>query len=198
MTEKTICPRCGYKGPEDARYCAHCGRALVPLGIRLTRRINLVLNNLSPVHIGLLGLVISIAISTSVAHLVVMELSFPLSLIAIALIIGCGYVYLGWQWNEQSSSRNRLVRMLLVFACIGLCLGAVWLVDRWALSLLSDETYTVLFEIPGVYRESSSNIRHVSVESGILLPYGLVVMTSGVMITIAGFLVHRASKRRSK
>jgi len=198
MSEKPVCHRCGYMGPEDALYCAHCGRALVPLGIRLTRSINLILSNLSPFHIGFLGLVISVAISAFAAHLVVMELSFPLSLVPLALVIGCGYAYLGWQWNELLTNRSRLVRILLVYVCIGLCLGAVWLVDRRLLSLLSDRSHMVVYEIPGVYRESSSTIRHMSVESGILLPYGLVVMAYCVMIAIAGFLVHRASKRQSK
>jgi hypothetical protein len=196
MTEKPICPRCGYIGPVDARYCAHCGRALVPLGIRLTRSINLILSNLSPFHLGLLGLVISVAISALTAHLVVMEFSFPLSLIACALVIGCGYAYLGWQWNEQFSNRNRLVRMLLVIVCIGLCLVAVWLVERWLLRLVSDRTHMVLFKVPGVYRESSPGFRHMSIESGVLLPYGLAVMTYGVLAAIAGNLVRQVGKRR--
>jgi hypothetical protein len=195
MSEKPICNRCGYEGPVDAYYCAHCGRSLVPLGIRLTRRISLILDNLSPFYIGFLGLIISVAISALAARLVVMVLSFPLSLVLLALVIGCGYAYLGWHWNELPSNRSRLVRILLVFVCIGLCLVVVWLVDRGLLSLLSDRTHMIVYEIPGVYRESSPGFRYMSVESGVLLPYGLFVMFYSVLAAIAGNLFRKVSKR---
>ena len=197
MSEKPICHRCGYVGSVDAHYCAHCGRALVPLSVRLPRSINRILSNLSPFHIGFLGLVLSVAISAFAARLIVTELSFPLSLVSLALAIGCGYAYLGWQWNEPLSSRSRLVRKLLGFGCIGVCLVAVWLVDRGLLSLLSDRTHMVVYEVPGVYRESSPGFRHMSTESDVLLPYWLVVMIYGVLTAVAGNLVHRARKRRS-
>lgn len=196
MSEKPICRRCGYIGPADAQYCAHCGRALVPPGVRLTRSINRILSNLSLFHIGFLGLVISVAISALAARLVVTELSFPLALVPWALVIGFGYAYLGWQWNEPLSNRSRLVRMLLIFVCIGVCLVAVWLVDRGLLSLLSDSTHMIVYKIPGVYRESSPGFRHMSIES-VVLPYGLVVMIFSVLATIAGYLVRRVRKHRS-
>ena len=60
MSDKPVCHRCGYVGPVDARYCAHCGRALVSPNARLTRSINRILSNLSPYHIGFLGLVLSV------------------------------------------------------------------------------------------------------------------------------------------
>jgi hypothetical protein len=197
MSEKRICNRCGYVGPEDAHYCAHCGRALVPLSVRLKRSINLILSNLSPLHIGFLGLVISVAISALAARLVVTKLSFPFSLVLLALVIGFGYAYLGWQWNELLSNRSRLVRMLMIFVCIGLGLVAVWLVDRGLLSLLSDRAHMVMYEIPGIYRESSTGFRYMSIESGVLLTYGLAVMIYGVLAAVAGNLVRRVRKRRS-
>jgi len=96
MSENPVCHRCGYVGPIDARYCAHCGRALESPNIRLTRSINRILSNLSPFHIGFIGFALSVPISAFAHRLIVTELSFPLSLVPLALGIGCGYAYLGW------------------------------------------------------------------------------------------------------
>ena len=71
MSEKPVCHHCGYVGPVDARYCAHCGRALVPPNVRLTRSIDHILSNLSPFHIGFLGLVLSVPISAFADRLMV-------------------------------------------------------------------------------------------------------------------------------
>ena len=196
MSEKPVCHRCGYVGPVDARYCAHCGHALVPPNVRLTRSINRILSNLSPFHIGFLGLVLSVPISAFADRLIVTELSFPLSLVPLALAIGCGYAYLGWHWNASLSSRSHLVRMLLVFVCMGVFLVAVWLVDRGLLGFLSDRTHMVVYKVPGVYRESSAGFRRMSIDS-IALPYWLVAMIYGVLAALAGNLIHRAHKRRS-
>jgi hypothetical protein len=62
----------------------------------LTTSINRTLSNLSPLHIGFLGLVPSVFSSAFADLLVVTGLSFPLSLIPLAMVIGCGYAYLGW------------------------------------------------------------------------------------------------------
>jgi ribosomal protein L40E len=191
MSEKSVCHRCGYVGPADARYCAHCGRALVPPNARLTRSINRILSNLSPLHIGFLGLVLSVPISVFTDRLIVTKLSFPLSLVPLALVIGCGYAYLGWYWNTPLSSRSRLVRMLLVFFCIGVFLAAVWLVDRGLLTLLSNSTHRVVYQVPGVYVESSPGFRRLSIASAVP-PYWLVVMIYGMLAAIAGNLIHRA------
>jgi hypothetical protein len=196
MSERPVCHRCGYVGPVDARYCAHCGRALVPLDVRLTRSINRILSNLSPFHIGFLGLVLSVPISAFADRLIVTELSFPLSLVPLALAIGCGYAYLGWHWNASLSSRSHLVRMLLVFVCLGVLLVAVWLVDRGLLSLLTDRTHMVVYGVPGVYRESSPGFRRMSIDSDVL-PYWLVAMIYGVLTAVAGNLIHRALRHRS-
>jgi hypothetical protein len=198
MSEKPVCNRCGYVGPVDARYCAQCGRALVPPNVRLTltRSINRTLSNLSPFHIGFLGLVLSVFTSAFADRLVVTELSFPLSLIPLALVIGCGYACLGWQWNAPLSSRSRIVRMLLVFVSMGVFLVAVWLVDRGLLSLLSDRTHMVVYEVPGVYRESSPGVRHMSIDSDVL-PYWLVAMIYGLLSAAAGNLIHRVRQRWS-
>jgi cadmium resistance protein CadD (predicted permease) len=79
----------------------------------LTRSIDRTLSNLSPFHIGFLSLILSVLSSAFAGRLVATELSFSLSLIPLALVIGCGYAYLGWQWHAPLSSRSRIVRMLL-------------------------------------------------------------------------------------
>ena len=191
MSEKPVCHRCGYVGPVDARYCAHCGRPLVPPSVRLTTSINRILSHLSPFHIGFLGLVLSVPISVFAERLIVMKLSIPLSLVPLALVIGCGYAYLGWNWNTQVSSRSHLVRMLLVFFCMGVLLLAVWLVDRGLLSLLSDRTHMVVYEVPGVYVESAPGFRRLTIASGVP-PYWFVAMIYGVLTAITGNLIHRA------
>jgi hypothetical protein len=190
MPEKPICHRCGYLGPVDARYCAQCGHALTPLGDRLKGSVNRILSNLSPFHIGFLGLVLWVPISVFAGHLIVTELSFPLSLVPLALVIGCGYAYLGWLWNTPLSNRNRIVRMLLVFASMSVLIVTVWLVDRGLLSLLSDRTHMVVYQVPGVYRESSPGYRRLSIDSN--LSYWLVAMIYSALAAIAGNLIHRA------
>jgi hypothetical protein len=197
MSEKTVCPHCGYAGPVDARFCAQCGRALVSPGVRWIVSINRILDNLSPIHIGFLGLILSVLISVFVDRLIVTELAFPLTLVPIALVIGCGYAYLGWHGKALLSSRSHLVRMLVIFVCMGVILVAVWLVDRGALSLLSDRTHMVVYEVPGVYRESSPGFRKLSIASSVP-PYWLAAMVYGVLIAVFSNLIHGAFERRSK
>jgi hypothetical protein len=195
MVEEPVCHHCGYVGPVDARYCAQCGRALGSRNVRLKASISHILSNLSPFHIGFLGLVLSVIISVYAARLVVWELSFLLSLIPLALGIGSGYAYLGWHWQAALSSRSRIGRMLLVFVSMGVFLAAVRLIDRGLLSLLSDRTHMVVYQVPGVYRESSPGHRNLSIDSSGLL-YWLAAMIYGLLSAAVGNLVHRARQRR--
>jgi len=197
MSEKTVCQRCGYVGPEDALYCAHCGRALDKPRVRLTKSINRILSNLSPIHFGFLGVVLSVPIIVFVDHLVVARLAFPLTLVPLALVLGCGYAYLGWNWNTPLSSRSHLVRILLVFVSMGVIIVAIWLVERGVLSLLSDRTHMVLFTVPGVYRESSPGFRRMSIDTNVP-PYWLFAMVYSLLIAVLSSLLHRAFKRQSK
>jgi ribosomal protein L40E len=189
MPENPVCHRCGYVGPVDARYCAHCGHSFDPLSSRLKRGVNRILSNLSPFHIGFLGLILSVPISVFADHLIVTKLSFPLSLVPLAVGIGFGYAYLGWHWNTRLSSRNRIVRMLLVFGSMFFFLVTIWLVDMGLLSLLSDRTHMVVYEVPGVYRESSPGFRHLSIDSDLF--YWLVVMIYSALAAIVGYFIHR-------
>jgi hypothetical protein len=189
MDEKTVCNRCGYEGLGDALYCAHCGHRLVPLNLRVKRSGNRILSNLSSFHIGILGLILSVPISFFAGYLIVTELSFPFSLVPLALVIGCGYTYVGWHLHSPLSNRTLLRQVLFTFACMGILLVLVWLVDRGLLSLLSDRTHLVIYEIPGIYRESSPGFRRLSIDSN--LSYWLIAMIYGVLAFLAGNLVHR-------
>ena len=194
MSEQTVCRRCGYEGPSDARYCAHCGRALVPPRERFALRMNRILDRLSPLHLGLIGLALSVPISLFAHHLLVIELSIPLSLLPMALVLGGGFAYLGWDWQMQASSRSHLVRMLWVFVGMGVLLAAVWLVDRGLLTLLSDSAHMIVYEIPGVYRESSPGYRHLSIDSN--LSYWIVALLYGALTAVGGYLIERVWSAR--
>jgi hypothetical protein len=195
MSEKPVCRRCGYVGPVDARYCARCGRALVPPGVRLTRSIDRILSSLRPLHVGLLGLVLLVPIGVFADRLIGTRFSFPSSLVLLALVIGCGYAYLGWQWNTPLSGRSRLERMLLVSVCVGILLAVVRLIDRALLSAVADSGHTVVYDIPGVYVEASAGVRRLSI--GNVPPYWLAVMIYAVLTAVAGNLIHRVHERRS-
>jgi ribosomal protein L40E len=193
MSEKPVCRRCGYVGPADARFCAHCGRSLFPLKVRLTGNVNRILDNLSPWHIGFLGLVLLVLISAFAERLIVIELSFPLSLVPLALVIGGGCAILGWDWHASLPDRRYFVRMLLVFVCIAGCLVAIWLVDMGLLSSVTNRASMVVYDIPGVYRQSMAEYRHMSIDISDLT-YGLVVMLYGILAAVAGYLIHRERK----
>lgn len=125
MSKTPICPHCGYVGPEDARFCAHCGRALIPLGARLAERINSIFDELAPIHIWVLGLVLPILIGVLSHHLIVWKLSFRSLVVVMALGIGGGMAYLGWECCTPISVQRLLLRVLLVFVCVALWLVAI-------------------------------------------------------------------------
>jgi hypothetical protein len=158
--------------------------------------VNRILDSLSPFHIGLLGLVLSFLISAFADHLIVIRLSFPWSLVPLALVLGSGFAYLGWHWHSSLPGRRYLVRMLLVFACMAGCLAVIWTVDNGLLSILTGKTHPVVYEIPGIYRQSTAEFTRMSIDSNDL-SYGLVVMVYGWLAAVAGNLIHRLYKRRS-
>ena len=98
--EPIVCRRCGHTGPRDARYCARCGRALVPLHVRSTGAVGRWLDNLSPRYVGLLGLVVLVPVGLLVErYLVHVGLYLPASLLLLTLAIGLECAYLGWHWH---------------------------------------------------------------------------------------------------
>ncbi len=194
MSEPTVCRRCGYIGPEDARYCARCGRAIDSLGVRLRRGFDRILSSLSPLHVGLLGLALSIPIAVFADRLMVMRFSIPFSLALLGLVIGGGYAYLGWQWNMPRPLGSRLGRMLLVLAGTGFALAVVWLIDRALLSVLTAGGDVMVYEIPGVHIEAIGGARRMWI--GDVPPYWLAVVTYAVLAAAVGNLICRMRQGR--
>jgi hypothetical protein len=54
----------------------------------------------------------------------------------------------------------------------------------------------VVYQVPGVYRESSAGFRRISIDSNVL-SYWLVAMIYGMLTAVAGNLIYRVHKRRS-
>jgi hypothetical protein len=195
VSEGPVCPGCGYVGPADASYCARCGRALAPLSTRLDGTINRILDNLKPVHLGLLGLLLLIPTGMFAEHLIVSKLSFSFLLPLLAFTLGSGLAYLGWESYAHSSNRRYLLRMLLVFACIALSLVGIWLIDWVLLYASPDGSGTVVYRIPGVCAESDAGSRRALMAD--VPPYWLAVVGYGVLTAALGNLIHRARRRWS-
>jgi hypothetical protein len=161
----------------------------------LSSSIHRILGGFSPLHIGFLGLVLSIPTSVFAGHLIVMRFSLPLSLFLLALVIGGGYAYLGWQWKTSPSIRTHLVRTLLVFACMAVLLAIVLMVDRALLISLTDDGRTVVYDIPGVHIEASGPIRQIAIVND--PPYWLAVMIYGILTAVGGSLAQQVHARWS-
>jgi hypothetical protein len=198
VPDKPICQRCGYIGPEGARYCAHCGCALTPLRTRLTSKVDRLLNSVSPFHLALLGLVALVPIGFLSNHLLIsIGLYFPLSLILLALAIGAGGACLGWVWSTPLSNRSRLTRVLLVLVSMGLSLMVIWQLDRAFLSSLANSDRTIVSDIPGVHLETSGGYKHLhSVSSP--PPYWPITIGYTLLTAVASSLIRKVFKSRQQ
>ncbi|MDY7077702.1 MAG: sensor histidine kinase [Chloroflexota bacterium] len=190
MSEKSICRRCGYAGADDARYCARCGRALVPLRARTSNTARIWLDSLSPPYVGLLGLFAFIPISLLADYLLVESgLYFVLSQVMLALVIGLGSGYLGWLWDKPLSNRDQFKRMLFVLFGMAILLVAVRMMDRALLSAFTDSGRTVVSDIPGVHLEATSDHRRTRISNA--PPYWLVAIAYALLAAIVGNLIHK-------
>ncbi len=195
MSEKTVCPRCGYVGPEDARYCARCGRSLLSLSARSARTVNRVLDNASPPFVALLGLVALFGISQLAHYYIVMTgLLFPWSYALLVLVLAVGGGYLGWLWEMQLPNRYRVLRVLLVFAGMALLLVMVWYLDRAVLSLLADSNRTIVMDIPGLHLEGSGGYERRIIVSD-APPYWFFALLFVILVGVTGNTIHKLSKR---
>ena len=190
MSEKTVCGRCGHAGSVDDHYCARCGRALVPRRSRLANTTDRLLDTSSPRYVSLLSLVALVLISKLVDHLLVKTgLYFASSLVLLALVIGLGSAYLGWQWDMPLSSRNRLMRVLFAFASMGLLLVAVWQIDRALLGSLIGSGRRIVSDIPGVHLEASEGSKRLYISHA--PPYWLLVMVYALLVAVVSNLARR-------
>ncbi len=195
MSEEIVCHRCSYAGAGDARYCAQCGRALVPLHTRTSNVAQLVLDSLSPQYIGLLELLAFIPISLLANYLLVESgLYFVLSQILLALVIGLGSGYLGWLWDKPLSNQDQIKRMLFVFFGMAILLVVVQMIDRMLLSTFAAGGRTIVSDLPGVHLETDGYKRlHIHSNAP---PYWLVCIAYALLAAIAGNLIHKTYHTR--
>lgn len=193
MSVKPVCHRCGKATPLNARYCPHCGTALVPPTAPSARGINRILSGLSGFYIGFTGLVLLFLTSMFAAHLIVTGFSFMWSLVLLVVVLGYGCGYLGWHWNISVSSDGRIARVLLTFACMLIFLSILWLIDRVGLSFLTAGGGKVVYAIPGVSVEASVEGRRLVIVD--VPPYWLAVIAYAMVTAAIGNLVHRIQGR---
>jgi signal transduction histidine kinase len=190
MSDQPVCTRCGYAISPEARYCARCGRPLIPPRACLATSTGRWFDNLSPRYLSLVGLLASIPIGLLVNHLLVnIGLHFSLSHFSVALITGAGSTYVGWQWDKLPSNRSRLARILLIAIAMSILLIAVWIVDKAVAGLLVAQGQRIVSDIPGVHVEAISGARGIR---AINAPsYWLLAIVYILLIGVAGNLADR-------
>ena len=202
MSEQAVCGHCGYEGPADARYCARCGRALVPLRTRFASLGGRLLGSPSLFQVGMLSLVCLVLLGVLVDRLIIAAgLYFPVSYISLACVLGVGGAYSGWQWGRADSNGDLLKRVVLVSAGMGGLVLITLAADRALFSLLGGSGRRIAFDIPGMHIETlaSNSIgaagRRVRMVYD-MFPYSLLALFYVVLIGTASNLVQRVHKKR--
>jgi hypothetical protein len=190
MSDKLICPNCGYEGPSDAEYCARCGRKLRHTSVGIVGKFNGWIDSLTPTHLGILGLLLLIPVGSLSEYLIVSKLSFGFSVLLMALVIGCGFAYLGWEYVTMSSPRKYLSRLVILISGLVVSLLVIYFIDQTLLLLTSNGTESIIFRMPGVYAESSIGTRRVVIDNA--PSYWLLVIVYGVASSVIGNILHRA------
>ena len=131
-------------------------------------------------HLGFLGLLLLIPVGGLTEYLIVAKLSFRSLVLLMALIVGGGFAYLGWEVFRMSSSRQTFLRFLFVFACVVVALLGILIINQVLLHYSIDGTETVIYRVPGVYAESSVNTRRAIIND--VPPYGLFVIIYGIFL----------------
>jgi len=185
MNEQPSCPRCGYVGPADARYCAQCGRAFLPVRQRLADSANRLLDGVTQLHTALVVLVGLVLLGWLAEWLLVSAgLYFTLSQALLVIVIGLGGGWLGWLWHAPLSRRGRLGRVVLTLGAMALLCGAIWQVDRLLLGLVPGDR-AIVSDIPGVHLEASGGYKrmhHVSSPP----PYWLITIVWAGLAALLG------------
>jgi hypothetical protein len=190
MSDKPICPNCGYEGPLGADYCARCGRKLRHSSVGIAGKYNRWIERLTPTHLGILGLLLLIPVGSLSEYLIVSKLSFVFSVFLMALMIGCGFAYLGWEYLTMSPPRKYLSRLFILISGLVVSFLFILLIDQALLPFILSGTESVVFRMPGVYAESSISARRVVIDNA--PPYWLFVIVYGIVSSLIGNIIHRA------
>ncbi len=190
MSDRPICPNCGYEGPPGADYCARCGRKLKGASVGIAGKFNRWIDNLTPTHLGILALLLLIPVGSLSEYLIVSKLSFGFSVLLMALIIGYGFAYLGWEYLTMSSTRKYLSRLFILISGLVASLLVILFIDQALLSFTLNGTKSVIYRMPGVYAESSISTRRAVIDNA--PPYWLFVIVYGISASVIGNMIHRA------
>ena len=189
MSDQRICPNCGYEGPPGADYCARCGRKLKGASVGIAGKYNRWIDNLTPTHLGILGLILLIPVGILSEYLIVSKLSYGFSVFLMALMIGCGFAYLGWEFLTMSSIRKYLSRLVILISGLVVSLLVILFIDQALLLLTLNGSETVIYRIPGIYAESSISTRRAVIDNA--PPYWLFVIVYGMISSVIGNIIHR-------
>lgn len=198
----TTCRHCGYAGPDDARYCAHCGRALVPIPLRvqLMNPISNTLDNASRSLITLLCLGLVLLYSAQAYTLNISSgMYVPLSYVLLSLIMAVGSFYFGWRWDERLPNHRLVYRALTITVVVLILLNVVLLVDRAVLSSPLGFEQTFVVDIPGIHSEATA--RRIVGERCCSMyatrtvyhswPYGWLFIIYTLLFVVAGRLLNQ-------
>jgi hypothetical protein len=192
MTEGVTCPRCGYTGPPEARYCAHCGSASVSRGTRLISATDRMLARVSRRHIAWFGLAALFLVSMQAHHLILHPgLCSPVSYILLTLVFAVGGACLGWAWKMPSPGRSLFERTVMVFAGMAVSLVAVLQIDRLYLGMLGGSGRTTVFDIPGIHIEVLGTFSPARISSTVVNPppYWLLAMMGALLVGVISNLL---------
>ncbi|MEK7787439.1 MAG: zinc ribbon domain-containing protein [Chloroflexota bacterium] len=198
----TTCRHCGYAGPDDASYCAHCGRALVPipLRVRLMSPISNTLDNAPRSLITLLCLSLLLIYSAQAYTLNISAgMYVPLSYVLLSLIMAVGSFIVGWQWDERLPNHRLVYRALTITVVILILLNVVLQVDRFMLSRPQGNEQTFVVDIPGIHSEAIARrvageeccAVHATREVYYSWPYGWLFIIYTLLFAVVGNLLKR-------
>ncbi len=199
----TTCRRCGYAGPGDARYCAHCGRALipVPLRVRLMIPISDTLDNAPRSLITLLCLSLPLLYSAQAYSLNIGGgmLYVPLSYVLLSLLMAVGSFYFGWRWDERLPNHQLVYRALTITVTVLILLNVVLAADRAILSSPLGFEQTFVVDIPGIHSEATARRivgeRCCSIHATRAVyyswPYGWLFIIYTLLFVVAGNLIRK-------
>jgi hypothetical protein len=198
----TTCRHCGYAGPDDARYCARCGSALVsiPLRVRLMTPISNTLDDASRSLITLLCLSLLLIYSAQAYSLNISAgLYVPLSYVLLLLIMAVGSFFFGWQWDEHLPNHRLVYRTLTTTVVVLFLLNVPLQMDRFILSRPQGNEQTFVIDIPGIHSEATARrvageeccAVHATREVYYSWPYGWLSIIYTLLFAVVGNLLKR-------